>query len=240
MLLEIEPVGSVRIVRMKHGEENRFSGPFVDAIYEALARMEADAGARSLVFTGSQEKFFSNGIDLGWLTTLDQESLEPFLIKWNNLLHRMFTFPKPVVAAMNGHAFAGGLFFAFSCDWRVMREDRGWLCVPEIDLGLDLPPGNVELISYIVGRRACDELSLSGRRVTAPEGLALGMVDEIAPADEVLERALEMAKTLGRKNPRQYARHKQSLRIHAARTLEIDDPPFISKFVRDRQEVGNE
>jgi enoyl-CoA hydratase len=235
MLVEIEKISSVRVIRMNNQGENRFNGPFVEALNHALDEIEAEPGARSVVFVGAHEKYFSNGLDLNWLLTQPAEGWADFLVSFDRLLHRAFTYKKPTVAAMNGHCFAGGLFLAFCCDWRVMREDRGWLCIPEVDLGLDLPPGNVALISYVLGTRKTDILALTAGRLTAKEALEIGMVDEVAKKDEVLDRAIEQARKLSAKNPQNYATIKKSLRAAPARVLFEEDPPFIRALVKEKQ-----
>jgi enoyl-CoA hydratase len=235
MLVEIEAKDSVRIIRMNHADENRFNGPFVDALFKALDEIEAEPGARSAVFTGAHEKYFSNGLDLNWLLTQPAEGWADFLVLFDRFLHRAFTYKKPTVAAMNGHSFAGGLFLAFCCDWRVMRDDRGWCCIPEVDLGLDLPPGNVALISYVLGTRKTDILALTAGRLTSQEALAAGMIDEVAKVDEVLDKAIEKARQLSAKNPQNYATIKKSLRAGPARVLFEQDPPFIRSLVKEKQ-----
>jgi enoyl-CoA hydratase len=236
MLAEIEEQDSVRIVRMNHVPENRFSGPFVEALNGVLDEIEEDRRARSAVFTGKPEKFFSNGLDLTWLLQRPKEEWGPFLVSFDRLLHRVFTFPKPLVAAMNGHAFAGGLFLALAMDWRVMREDRGWLCIPEIDLGLDLPPGNVALIAHVIGSRNCEYLAFTGQRLSGTEGRHYGLVDELAPSDQVLARGVAMARRLGAKKTSQFQAHKRSLRQGPARVLWEDDPPYILRLVKEKQQ----
>jgi len=235
-MLEVESIGSVRVIRMNNAAENRFNRPFVEAIHEVLAELEADGGTKSVIFTGAVEKYFSNGLDLAWILKQPHDTLADFLVSWNNLLHRVFTFPKPVVAAINGHAFAGGLFLALTTDWRVMREDRGWLCIPEIDLNLDLPPGNIALISHVLGTRNMERYGLTGERLTPEQALAAGMVDELASKDEVLPRATRAANLLGKKDPRQFARHKKNMRQHAARILAEEDPPYIRELLKTKKE----
>ncbi|HUT51751.1 MAG TPA: enoyl-CoA hydratase/isomerase family protein [bacterium] len=235
MIVEIEAEQSARVIRMRSGDENRFNRGLVDALNRALDEIEGESSARSVVFTGAHEKYFSNGLDLSWLISQPHQIWSDFLVDFDRMLYRVFTYPKPVVAAINGHAFAGGLFLALCADWRVMREDRGWMCIPEIDLGLDLPPGNIALIEQAIGRRQTEVLSLSGTRLSAAEALKIGMIDETAPADQVLPRALETAKRLGAKKPAQYASHKKGLRAEAARILDEEDPPFIRSLVKARQ-----
>ncbi len=230
--LDCETCGTVGLVRMDHESENRFSLDFIEELNHALSRAEKDGSIRGLVFTGAHEKYFSNGLDLTWLVKQERSAWEGFLLSWEALLHRLFVFPKPVVAAMNGHSFAGGLFFALTADWRVMREDRGWLCIPEIDLGLDLPPGNVALIAHVIGSRNAEHYSLTGKRIPPEEAFRIGMADELAPKNEVVTRALEKAKELANKNPDQYRRHKINLRAAAARALKEEDPPYIRDLLQ--------
>lgn len=236
-MIEIEAVEGARILRMNHGE-NRFNREFVDAFNLALDEMETEGSVRALVFTSSHEKIFSNGLDLNWIIGQPPEEWARFLIDFDRLLHRLFVYPKPTVAAINGHAFAGGLFMACCTDWRVMREDRGWCCVPEIDLGIELPPGNIALVAHTVGHRQADLLALTGRRLPAREAQAIGLVDEVAEADQVLPRALAKAKELGAKNPRIYASHKRGLRAGAARSLAEEDPPFILSMLKSKIQGG--
>ena len=233
-MLNIESMDAIRVIKMNNAGENKFTKPFIEALNQALDQVEADASAKAAVFTGAAEKFFSTGMDLNWITTLSKEAWVPFFLEMDKLLHRVFVFPKPTVAAVNGHAFAGGLFLAFCADYRVMREDRGYMCMPEIDLGIHLPPGTVELISHVMGARNSEFMALSGKRLTPKEAHDLGAVDELATAELVLPRSLEIARLLAAKNPKTYAQHKQQLRKNAARVMELEDPPFIREFMGQR------
>lgn len=240
MLVELQAEKKIRIMRLNNGE-NRFNREFVDAINHALDEVENDKAARALVVTSYHRKIFSNGLDLNWIVNLPFEDIEPFLIYFDRMLHRVFTYPKPMVAAMNGHAFAGGLFLALCADWRVMREDRGWCCVSEIDLGIDLPPGNAALVVHTVGFRRAEDLALTGRRLTAREALEVGLIDQVAGEKDVLPRAMAKAEELSAKNTELYARHKRTIRMEPARLLFEEDPKFISNMLKrnvDRRRSG--
>jgi len=231
MLIDLETIDPIRILRMNNQGENRFTRPFLQDFNQALDQIQADPGARALVITGAEEKYFSTGLDLKWLMSRPKEEWVEFLTDIDRLIHRLFLFPKPAVAGINGHAFAGGLFLALAADWRVMRQDRGFCCVPEIDLGIGLPPGTIALIAYVAGKRNAEYLALTGKRLTAQEALKIGAIDEAAKAEEVLPRAVAVAKKLAEKNPAAYARHKLGLREKAARVMEEEDPGFIKTFL---------
>jgi enoyl-CoA hydratase len=234
MLIQTETREAIAILRMDNAGENKFTREFIAAFNQALDQVEADAAVRAVVITGTAEKFFSTGLDLTWLMTRPKDDWLSFFLDMDRLLLRVFTFPKPVVAALNGHAFAGGLFLALCADYRVMREDRGFCCMPEIDLGIELPPGTVALISHVLGRRNAELLSLFAKRLAAKDALRVGAVDEIVKAEEVLPRALEAARHLASKNPKAYAQHKLALRKDVARVMREDDPPFLESVMKDK------
>ena len=130
--------------------ENRFNPGFVDGINKALDVVEAATDAAALVTVG-EGKFFSNGLDLEWIAAHGDEGMAFVNYEFNGLLKRLLTFPVVTVAAINGHAFAGGCLLAMSHDYRIMRTDRGFLCMNEIDLPSPLAPGMAALLRYSGG-----------------------------------------------------------------------------------------
>ena len=130
-------IASVWILRMRGGE-NRFNLEWLDSVNAALDRVEASEGPCALVTTG-EGKFYSNGMDLDWLAT-DPSRAEDYLRAVYRLLGRVLSFPAITIAAVNGHAFGAGALLAIAHDFAVMREDRGYWCMPEADLGLPLTP----------------------------------------------------------------------------------------------------
>lgn len=232
MLVDIESAGEVRVLWMRNGPDNFFNQDFLDDFNKGLDQIEQDPAARAMVFSGGHTKFFSNGIDIPWALRQDFTAAEKFLLTYVGLVHRLFLFPKPVIAAINGHAIAGGFFLAMCADWRVMREDQGWLCIPEIDLPFDLPLGHIALTAYVTGTRNTDYLSLSGDRITAKDALRYNAIDEAVQPDQVIPRALEKARFFAAKDPLQFSRHKKHLRALAAKVILEQDPPFMSELAR--------
>ncbi len=131
----------------------------------------------------------------------------------------MLSLPLPTVAALNGHAFAGGGMFALTHDFRVMRADRGFFCLPEVDLGMPFAPGMNALITGKLGRRTASDLILTGRRVGGEEALRLRIVDETAAADDVLPRAIARADALSSKDRAVYGRLKRDVFAEAIELL---------------------
>lgn len=207
-MVELEIDGDVRILRMGD-EENRFNRTFVDAVHAALDEVAAVEGPVALVAVG-EGKFFSNGLDLEWLVTEGADD-PGFLDDVHRMLHRVLGLEMITVAAVNGHAFAGGAMFATAFDYRIMREDRGYWCLPEVDLGLPLTPEMYAVLSAHLPRAALADAALTGRRYSAPEALALGIVTDVAPKSEVLPRAVALAASLAGKDRAVIAAHKRLL-----------------------------
>jgi len=212
LLVEIEARDKVRVVRMQSGKDNRFNTDFVDALNHALDSIEADDGASAIVVTGAQEKYFSNGIDLEWVAKSGPDIMKTFFPNFLRMLERFLMFPKPVVAAINGHAFAGGFFFVMTADYRVMRTDRGWCCANEIDLAMPLSKGLLSLPVYVVGKSTAQRIVTTGERYTPEASLELGIIDQTASREELLDQAVATAEMLGSKNPQRYAEYKRDLR----------------------------
>ena len=131
----------------------------------------------------------------------------------------MCTVPVPTVAALNGHTFAGGAILALAHDYRVMREDRGWVCLPEVDLQIPFTDGMAAMLRRKMTPSTERDAVLLGRRFTGPEALAAGMVDALAPEDEVLNRALELVAPLVTKGRAIVGKLKAGMYGDAARIL---------------------
>ena len=188
-VLDLTRDGDVFVVHW-HDGENRFNDGSVAALNAALDEVEQAEGPRGLVVVG-EGKYWSNGLDLAWLSSAGAGTT--FLHDVHRLLVRILTFPAITVAAVNGHAFAAGAMFCTGFDFRVMREDRGYWCLPEADLGLPLTPVMHAVVSAKLPRVTAHEAILTGRRYPAPEALAGGIIHEAVPEGEVLARAVERA-----------------------------------------------
>ena len=207
-----ERSGDVALVRMGAGE-NRFNRTSIDAWHRALDALEPVEGPFALVTTGA-EKFYSNGLDLDWL--LGEGASDPsFLSDVERLLIRILDFPAVTVAAVNGHAFAAGAMLATAHDIVIMREDRGFWCLPEVDLGLPLTSTMFEVVAAHLPRATLRTSLLTGHRYPGPEALSAGIVHELATEDSVVSRAMERAAELARKDRAVVREHKRLMRLPA-------------------------
>lgn len=195
-MLDLHRDGDVFILTMHRGE-NRLSPDLLDIVFDALTQVEQAEGPRALVTVGAG-KFFSNGLDLDHLGA-NPDDLVPYLARVHALFARILSLPCATVAALNGHTFAAGAMLAICHDHRVMRADRGYWCLPEVDLGMPFTPGMNALIPAMVPARTAHEAMVTGRRYAADEALAAGIVHEVTSEDQVLARAVEVAAGLAAK-----------------------------------------
>ncbi len=213
-MIDLETDGDVWILHMRDGE-NCFSKDWLGEFSAALDRVEASDGPAALVTTGA-DKFYSNGLDLEWLGSIGPEATG-FLSDVHRLFGRLLGFPAVTVAAVNGHAFAAGAMLAAAHDFVIMREDRGYWCLPEADLGLPLTPAMYAVIATKLPRRTAQEAILTGRRDGAPDAMAAGIAHRAAAGDQVIADAVLLAKALAGKDRRALAAHKQLLYGEAIR-----------------------
>ena len=178
-------------------DENRFSPEWLDAADAALDQVVAEP--LPLVVTGDG-KFFSNGLDLEWLITHADEATW-YIGRVQGLLARLLVLPVPTIAAINGHAFGAGAMLAMACDWRVMREDRGFFCFPEADIRIPFTAGMAALIqAKLTPRTALDSMS-TGHRYGGAEAETVGIVDGVAGEADLVAGALAKVLPLAGKHP---------------------------------------
>jgi enoyl-CoA hydratase/carnithine racemase len=196
-MLDLSREGEVFVLRMDAGE-NRFHPDFVRAWNAALDEVEAAEGPKALVTTGSA-KFYSNGLDLDWMLGAGQGHANEYLHSVLAVIGRVLVFPAISVAAINGHAFGAGAQLAVAHDFRVMRTDRGYFCMPEIDMRVPLHPGMTAILQARLPKQAVHEVIATGKRYSAEEARARGIVEEALPELEVLPRAVALAAGLAAK-----------------------------------------
>lgn len=181
----------VYVLNLGH-DANNVREEFLDGLQGVLDEIDADDQATALVITGTG-KAFSQGYDLDHLAGLAADSAGKggaFVQRSVDLLARVLIAPVPTVAAVNGHAFGYGALLALACDLRIQREDRGWICLPEVDLGLRFQPLQLALAQAKLPLAALEESTLGGRRWDGPSALAAGVVHAVASEDGLVDAAI--------------------------------------------------
>ncbi|SFP96428.1 enoyl-CoA hydratase/isomerase family protein [Amycolatopsis rubida] len=179
-------------------DENRFAPTWLEEVHAHLDTVTAGKEPAALVTIGGG-KYYSNGLDLDWLTSHPGDASE-YVSSVHDLLARVLALPVPTVAAVNGHAFGGGAMLAMAHDFRVMREDRGYFCFPEADLDLPFTPGMAALVQAKLAPAAAIASMTTGSRFGGPQAKALGLVDATAALEDLRTAAIDRVAPLAGKD----------------------------------------
>lgn len=200
MGFELERDGDVFVLTLDQGD-NRFNPTSLARLHELLDEVEGTSGPAALVTTGTG-KFYSNGLDLEWVSQPDAEmNLGQIALESQKLMARLLVFPRPTVAAINGHCYAAGAMVSLCHDVRVMRSDRGFWCLPEADLNIPFTEGMGALIQARLSPQAAHVTMLTSQRYGGLDARDLGIVDFIADEATLLPTAMELASSLASKDP---------------------------------------
>ena len=198
-MIKLEKKESIYFLTMD-AEENRWNTTFVREIAKALDVIEKDEGPGALITASTNQKFFSNGLDLEWMQAPENYpeggDREVFGEEFMYLMGRFITLPIPTVCAINGHSFGAGFMFALSHDVRIMREDRGFLCANEMQLGLPIPRPELALFKHKIPANAFFETVQLSKRWTGSDALEAGIVQEVSSFENLPEVALIKAQEL--------------------------------------------
>ena len=197
-MIDYQKEGELHLVIMHEGQ-NTICPEWQQRMLEILDTVESDCGqGAALVLTGT-DKFFCNGLNLETVMALTPEEMQVFGQRMAEIHSRFLVLPCPTVAAVNGHAFAGGAFLALSCDYRLMREDRGWFSVSEVDVGVPVPAPMMGILQGKLPANTARDALLTGKRYTADEAIVAGIADGKASAESLLDEAKALASQLGTK-----------------------------------------
>jgi len=196
-IISVDYRRSVMLAKFNRGVTNALNSEFVQALDEVLQRVKSDAAVSGLVLGSSNEKFFSIGLDIPELYALNREDFRDFFRVFNRVCMDLYTLPKPTVAAITGHALAGGCILALCCDWRFIAEGRKLMGLNEVKLGVPVPYLADRVLHGLAGVRHARKVMEGGDFYAPSEALEMGMVDEVLPVEEIVNKALALAEKLG-------------------------------------------
>ncbi|MGH7321269.1 MAG: enoyl-CoA hydratase/isomerase family protein [Candidatus Rokuibacteriota bacterium] len=199
--LIVEREDAVAVVTLNRPPANAISAQLVLELEATVGELEGDAGVRVVIITGAGDRIFCGGADLtSAFSGGASEDLQAFLRRGNTLLRRIETFPKPVIAAIQGHATGGGCEIAMACHLRVMKETAR-IGQTESNLGIIPGYGGTQRLPRLIGRTKALEYLILGTQIAAPEALALGLVNRLAREGETLADAKTFAHAIARRAP---------------------------------------
>jgi enoyl-CoA hydratase len=190
--MRVERIGQVALLRLENGKANAISPGFMEKL-EGLLGQLGDARAAVMIGQGSS---FSAGLDLPSLMDLDRATMRGFIRRFDEIMLRVFELPVPLVAAVNGHAVAGGCVLALQADVRIGADRDARIGLNETQLGIGLPSAVLETLRWQVPGTSLAAIALEGRLVSPREALQLGLLHEVVQEADVLPRALARAEAL--------------------------------------------
>ncbi len=210
-MVNLDKQGNIYTLTFEEEGGNALDLELVQAMHSALDEVEENSkGPCALILTATG-KSFSSGLSLLKITSYDSEKVLTFSNEMQRLYGRLVNFPVPTVAALNGHAFAGGAFLALCCDYRVMRSDKGWFCISEIDVGVSVVPEIMAVAKLKLSKTVLRDAVLTGKRFSGEESLHLGICDAISDEQNLLDSAKEIIAPIALKKRQIYKNFKTTL-----------------------------
>jgi len=220
----------IATITLARGKVNALNEPLVEELHVTLKDLEDDRTVRSIVLTG-RGNFFSFGFDIPEFLSYDKASFARYLKKFTSLYTDLFIFPKPVVAALNGHAIAGGCMLAIACDYRLMVSGKAKISLNEISFASSVPAGSVEMLTYATGERNAGAVLLGGAMYAAEDALRLGLIDRVTDPEHLNEEARGTAGDFAEMDPVAFKSLKGLLRRPVAEKMVQREEASIREFV---------
>ena len=224
--------GDLGIITLSGVKVNALTEQTVSQLRSHLAELAADDSVRAVVLTGAGDSFFSFGWDVPHFLDFDPSSFREFLQDFTAAYRELFVFPKPLVAALNGHTIAGGAMLATSCDRRVMVGGRAKISLNEVTFGASLFAGLTEILRDLVGGKAVRQITLSGAMYSADEALTIGWIDETCSPEELMPRAIETVGELAEHDATAFTSIKALIRQEVVAKITEREAASIEEFLR--------
>lgn len=219
-MFEIGHEAGIAIVTLRRGKANALDVDFCKALKKEFRRL-AKSEAKAVILT-SEGRIFSAGVDLPRAAEGGRKYLHALVVALDDMYEEIFLFPKPVVAAINGHAIAGGCVLACCADYRLLAEGAGRMGVTELRVGVPFPPFAFEVLRAATSPRHFPQFTASGETFDTQGALLNGFADEAVSADRLMPRAIEKAEELAAIRPEAFRVNKLHVRATAKQILKND------------------
>jgi Delta3-Delta2-enoyl-CoA isomerase len=206
-------------ITIDRGRTHAMDPELVTEIRDTFQELRDDASARAVILTGSGDRFFSNGFDVAALLQLPRADLSRFYEDFIVLCAELYLFPKPLVAAINGHAIAAGLIIALTADYQLIGADNRYVGLTEVQLGLPVPSGTVAMLGRLVGSRVAHRIALCGEMFLPEAAFRTGLVHEVTSYKHLDQVAGTVARDMSARPPEAYAITKRYLRAATAEVI---------------------
>jgi enoyl-CoA hydratase/carnithine racemase len=194
MGVRLEKQDSIGHIVLDRPPANTYDRAFMEELDGAIDEARRDDGVKAILVRSALERFFSAGADVSVFAKNDMDAQNAFVVCANEAIAKLESTPKVVVAAINGHCLGGGLEIALCCDFRVAAEGSYKIGLPEVTLGLLPGTGGTQRLPRLIGRQRALDLMLRGTTLSPQDAHSAGIVDDVVPAGELLDRALDRAR----------------------------------------------
>jgi enoyl-CoA hydratase/carnithine racemase len=194
MAVRLEKQDSIGHIVLDRPPANSYDKAFMDELEAVIDDAGRDDAVKAIVLRSASEKFFSAGADVSVFAKSGLDEQTAFVARANEAMSKFESTPKVVVAAINGHCLGGGLEMALCCDFRVAAEGTYRIGLPEVTLGLLPGTGGTQRLPRLIGRQKALDLMLRGTTMPPQDALAAGIVDQVVPAAELVDKASERAR----------------------------------------------
>ena len=216
--MNLEQIDNVHVLSLtNHDHENKFNQSVMEEYLSAFDAVDAYVGNTSLLICCENPKTFSTGIDLQWMMALSDEGRALFVKTMETVIYRFAMLSAPTIVALNGNTYAGAAILISGADFRLMREDRGRFCYPEVDIKIPFTPLMSDVCELLPNKHALKHMMLTGRPCTGIEAQEWNLVDSIHSEDDLQSKALEMAQALAQKDRATYVTIRNQIRSKIAR-----------------------
>jgi enoyl-CoA hydratase len=228
--LRLERRGALALLRLDKARGNAIDERLVEDLLSASRVLAEDEGVRGVLVASAHRSVFCPGLDLVTLGGLDRPALGRFMQRFADMVRSLYAMPKPMVAAVSGHAVAGGCILALTADYRVLRRGAQ-IGLNEVKIGLPLPWSVALLVQATAAPTALSRIALLGRNFESEEAVAVGLADEIADAEGFEEACLVRLQEFAEKDPRAVATTKRYLRGRVVDEMEAHEAELIDEFL---------
>ena len=239
--LKVEIVGHTARITIDNPGANTWDDESLPALKDLVEKLNDDRNVYALVITGEGEKFFSAGADLNLFADGDPENARRMAVHFGEAFETLADFRGVSIAAVNGFAMGGGLEVAMACDIRI-AEEQAQMALPEAKVGLLPCAGGTQRLAQLAGPGWAKKMILCGERVKADKALEIGLVEEVVPAGQALERAMALAEQVGQQSPIAVSACKRLIHnardVTIARGLEDERTEFVDLFSTADQREG--
>lgn len=218
-MIEKELSDGILTLRLAHGKASAMDLELLEALQVAFTGAETDSDVRAVIITGTGN-IFSAGVDLKRILEGGEAYAKQFVPLLDQVFETQFTLTKPVIAAVNGHAIAGGCILTVACDIKLMANGNGRIGIPELKVGVPFPVSALEILRFCIPKSALQALLYEAETHSAEEGWGEGFIDEVVEPEDLLPRARELARQLAAIPAESFRISKQMMRAEALAAMQ--------------------